>query len=176
MELGRLGPMMMWAGAGGAMRATGWRATAIRFQQFGEGIDRPDHPTSIVAPTVRTTIPLNRNGDVNQQPLRRPGGSSRSLCSARGRCGSACARFARAREGSEYGQRCPLSVLQIFRSVVDDPVPRCARPPAHHRSPELHRRPESANNNSAKTKMATSTRSRTAAQAARAGRSASELA
>jgi hypothetical protein len=25
------------AGAGGAMRATGWRATAIRFQQFGEG-------------------------------------------------------------------------------------------------------------------------------------------
>jgi hypothetical protein len=37
MELGRLGPMMMWAGAGGAMRATGWRATAIRFQQFGEG-------------------------------------------------------------------------------------------------------------------------------------------
>ena len=27
----------MMAGAGGAMRATGWRATAIRFQQFGEG-------------------------------------------------------------------------------------------------------------------------------------------
>jgi hypothetical protein len=26
----------MMAGAGGAMRATGWRATAIRFQQFGE--------------------------------------------------------------------------------------------------------------------------------------------
>ncbi len=25
----------MMAGAGGAMRATGWRATAIRFQQFG---------------------------------------------------------------------------------------------------------------------------------------------
>ena len=25
------------AGAGGAMRATGRRATAIRFQQFGEG-------------------------------------------------------------------------------------------------------------------------------------------
>ena len=24
-------------GAGGAMRATGWRATAIRFQRFGEG-------------------------------------------------------------------------------------------------------------------------------------------
>src|ERR1019366_9316554 len=23
----------------------------------------------------------------------------------------------------------PLSVLQIFRSVVDDPVPRCAHPP-----------------------------------------------
>ena len=30
----REAPMM--AGAGGAMRATGWRATAIRFQQFGE--------------------------------------------------------------------------------------------------------------------------------------------
>ena len=28
---------VMMAGAGGAMRATGWRATAIRFQQFGEG-------------------------------------------------------------------------------------------------------------------------------------------
>ena len=28
----------MMAGAGGAMRATGWRATAIRFQQFGEGL------------------------------------------------------------------------------------------------------------------------------------------
>ncbi len=27
----------MMAAAGGAMRATGWRATAIRFQQFGEG-------------------------------------------------------------------------------------------------------------------------------------------
>ena len=27
----------MMAGAGGAMRATGWRATAIWFQQFGEG-------------------------------------------------------------------------------------------------------------------------------------------
>ena len=27
----------MMAGAGGAMRATGRRATAIRFQQFGEG-------------------------------------------------------------------------------------------------------------------------------------------
>ena len=32
----------MMAGAGGAMRATGWRATAIRFQQFGEG--RPRSP------------------------------------------------------------------------------------------------------------------------------------
>ena len=27
----------MKVGVGGAMRATGWRATAIRFQQFGEG-------------------------------------------------------------------------------------------------------------------------------------------
>ena len=36
----------MMAGAGGAMRATGWRATAIRFQQFGEGgrVDHISHP------------------------------------------------------------------------------------------------------------------------------------
>ena len=33
----------MMAGAGGAMRATGWRATAIRFQQFGEGGPRVHH-------------------------------------------------------------------------------------------------------------------------------------
>ncbi len=31
---------LMIAGAGGAMRATGWRATAIRFQQLGEGATR----------------------------------------------------------------------------------------------------------------------------------------
>jgi hypothetical protein len=29
--------MIAGAGAGGAVRATGWRATAIRFQQFGDG-------------------------------------------------------------------------------------------------------------------------------------------
>ena len=36
----------MMAGAGGAMRATGWRATAIRFQQFGEGarVHHLSHP------------------------------------------------------------------------------------------------------------------------------------
>jgi hypothetical protein len=47
-------------------------------------IDRPDPPTSIVAPNqnLRTTIPLKR---ADQQPLRRPGGSSRSLCSAQPR-------------------------------------------------------------------------------------------
>ncbi len=27
----------MKVGVGGAMRVTGWRAAAIRFQQFGEG-------------------------------------------------------------------------------------------------------------------------------------------
>ena len=31
---------LMIVAAGGAMRATGWRATAIRFQQFGEVVDR----------------------------------------------------------------------------------------------------------------------------------------
>ena len=35
----------MMAGAGGAMRATGWRATAIRFQQFGEGRRPPRSPS-----------------------------------------------------------------------------------------------------------------------------------
>ena len=35
--LARAREALMIAGAGGAMRATGWRATAIRFQQFGEG-------------------------------------------------------------------------------------------------------------------------------------------
>jgi hypothetical protein len=32
----------MMAGAGGAMRATGWRATAIRFQQFGSDLTEGD--------------------------------------------------------------------------------------------------------------------------------------
>jgi hypothetical protein len=66
-------------------------------------------------------------------------------------------------------------VLQMFRSVVDDPVARAASAPAN-----IIDRPDrptsivapnqnSANNNSAKTKMATSP---AAAQPARAGRSA----
>jgi len=59
-----------------------WPRTSLRSPAAGVIIDRP---SSIVAPNLRTTIPLNRNGDVNQQPLRRPGGSSRSLCSAQPR-------------------------------------------------------------------------------------------
>jgi hypothetical protein len=40
-----------------------------------------DRPSSIVAPNQNLrTNPLKRNGDVDQQPQRRPGGSSRSLC------------------------------------------------------------------------------------------------
>ena len=46
---------------------------------------------------------------------------------------------ARARNWRHKGQRRPLTVLPIFRSLFDDPVPRCARLPAphhhHHRSP-----------------------------------------
>jgi hypothetical protein len=42
----------MMAGAGGAMRATGWRATAIRFQQFGEG--GPRSPS--LSPTERLRV------------------------------------------------------------------------------------------------------------------------
>ena len=43
---------LMMAGAGGAVRATGWRATAIRFQQFGEGSHghRPDAMHLIIIP------------------------------------------------------------------------------------------------------------------------------
>jgi hypothetical protein len=79
----------------------------------------------------------------------------------------------------EREQAPPLSVLQIFRSVVDDPVARAA-PGArrhHHRSPELHRRPEpeSADNNPLKRNGAVN-QQRRAARATRAGRSASELA
>ena len=45
-----------------------------------------DRPSSIVAPNQNLrTNPLKRNGDVDQQPQRRPGGSSRSLCSAQPR-------------------------------------------------------------------------------------------
>ena len=49
----------------------------------------------------------------------------------------------------EREQAPPLSVLQIFRSVVDDPVARAAPAPADIIDPDLHRRPEpeSANNN-----------------------------
>jgi hypothetical protein len=39
-----------------------------------------DRPNSIVAPNQTNNNPLNRNGDVDQQPQRRPGGSSRSVC------------------------------------------------------------------------------------------------
>ena len=98
-----------------------------------------------------TTIPLKRNGDVDQQPQRRPGGSSRSVCL---RAPRESARLARARDGSEDGERFPLSVLRNFRSVVDDPIPRFSsigagtsavapsrRSRRQHRSPELHRRP-----------------------------------
>jgi len=50
-------------------------------------IDRPDRPTSIVAPNqnLRTTIPLKRKWRRRQQQQRRPAGSSRSLCSAQPR-------------------------------------------------------------------------------------------
>ena len=124
---------------------------------------RPDRPSSIVAP--------QRTGDVGQQPQRRPAGPSRSVCV---RAHWNRRRLARARGGSESGKRCqiplifpirsgrsaeraresaPLSVLQIFRSVVDDPAALDRL--RHHRrrrsgrsivissprSPELHRRP-----------------------------------
>ena len=46
----------------------------------------------------------------------------------------------------EREQAPPLSVLQIFRSVVDDPVARAAPAPADIIDPpDLHRRPEREN-------------------------------
>jgi hypothetical protein len=50
-------------------------------------IDRPDPPTSIVAPNqnLRTTIPLKRNGTSTSSRCAAQGGSSRSLCSAQPR-------------------------------------------------------------------------------------------
>ena len=133
-------------------------------------------------PNLPTTIPLKRTVDVGQQPQRRRAGRCRSV-GVRARWNRRP--FARAREGSESGKRCqiplifpsrsgrsaeraresaPLTVLQIFRSVVDDPVAGCARsapapsPPrpgeadvsigADRRAPASAA--ESANNNSAK--------------------------
>ena len=72
----------------------------------------------------------------------------------------------------EREQAPPLSVLQIFRSVVDDPVARAAPAPADiiDRSAELHRRPEpDCQQQSAKKK---GRRRPAAVQPARAGRSA----
>jgi hypothetical protein len=97
-------------------------------------------------------------GNQRQRWSARPAGEAQRLRRRARLLGSA----SRAREGEEVGQRekWALSVLQIFRSVVDDPVADCcpaapARRPHHHhhlvrpRSPELHRspEPESANNN-----------------------------
>ena len=46
----------MMAGAGGAMRATGWRATAIRFQQFGEGALMASLAERTASPWTATSI------------------------------------------------------------------------------------------------------------------------
>jgi hypothetical protein len=79
----------------------------------------------------------------------------------------------------ERARRRALSVLQIFRSAVDDPVPRCLDRRQHRRqSPDLHRRsePEICKQQFRQKEMSTSASSRSAAQPAGAGRSASELA
>ena len=46
----------MIVGAGGAMRATGWRATAIRFQQFGEGARMASLAERRASPWTATSI------------------------------------------------------------------------------------------------------------------------
>ena len=155
-------------------------------------IDRPDRPTSIVAPNrnLRTTISPKRNVDVGQQPQRRRAGRCRSV--------GVRARWNRRRlRARAWGQRegltlSPLSVLQNLAIVVDDPVPPCprlapapsparrpqregltlapiARPPSSHRTgicEQQFRQKE----------MSTSASSRSAAEPAGAGRSASERA
>jgi hypothetical protein len=86
-------------------------------------IDRPDPPTSIVAPNqnLRTTIPLKRNGNVNQQRCAAQAArAGRSARRSRGRCGSACrrARLARACGGSEYGELLPFSAPPLRDRVL----------------------------------------------------------
>jgi hypothetical protein len=83
----------------------------------------------------------------------------------------------------EREQAPPLSVLQIFRSVVDDPVGRAAPAPADIIIINRPDRPSSIvapNRNLPTTirekEMSTSASSRSAAEAAGAGRSASERA
>ena len=128
-------------------------------------------PSSPPNQNLRTTIPLKRNGDVGQQPQRRPGGSSRSVC-LRARWNRR--RLARAREGSQDGERCQIPLIfqcrgrrsaararasassvsaAEFPIVVDDPYLASSigagtsaaapsrRSRRQHRSPELHRRP-----------------------------------
>jgi len=90
------------------------------------------------------------------QPLRRPGGSSRSLCSAQPRpmrlglpAHPPRARVRAANQvNAAHCQCCRFSdLLSMTPSLA-----ALTRRRRHHRSPELHRRPESANNNSAKQK------------------------
>ena len=106
-------------------------------------------------PKLPTTIPLKRTVDVGQQPQRRRAGPSRS---SRSVCWPSSLESAppRARVTAAQAVNADLlSVLQIFRSVGDDPVPPCARsapapsPPPRpgeadqhrRRSPERHRPP-----------------------------------
>src|SRR4029077_14924955 len=92
-------------------------------------------PAPSSPPNLRTSIPPKRNVDVGQQPQRHPAGRCRSV--SVGACWNR-RRLARAREGREYDQRRPLSVLQNLAIVVDDPVPRCPRPaPAPSSPPNL---------------------------------------
>jgi hypothetical protein len=58
----------MMAGAGGAMRATGWRATAIRFQQFGERTScslSPDFSAGALAVFIPWRVGTEESGAAN---------------------------------------------------------------------------------------------------------------
>src|SRR5665811_2228207 len=80
------------------------------------------------SPELHRRNTLKRNGDVDHS---RTAGSSRSVCSAQlGRTARWNRRASRARVRAASQVNAALLVLQIFRSVVDDPVARAAPAPA----------------------------------------------
>ena len=75
----------MMAGAGGATRATGWRATALRFQQIGEG-----RVNNVVVVSSRTRGRRLRQRFRSAAPARSDRvsrGTTRSKALAEGGCG-----------------------------------------------------------------------------------------
>src|SRR5665647_2539867 len=85
-----------------------------------------DRPSSIVAPNLRTTIPLKRKWRRRPQPY-----SRLDPVGLLGRTARWNRRSPRARVWAESQVNAgPLLMLQSVRSVVDDPVARAAPAPA----------------------------------------------